>query len=856
MVDLKKLRAKKKEYHFDIKHKYEYTGHYKMIERPPIEKIKDAIKSFTAPKKDKKKAEKKQLSSSRPPGGFNFAILGAALLVALIILGIGFLYFSSLLQAEAYAFNVQTDKPEIFNTILGGEILSSGESGDSLYTGAAFIDYNTENLDTYNITLTPYQEHIPSEIFILNSKKIEATTYSDFISTLRSNLSKRNVILNEISISDLETLPQGAVVLVPTGVIPKELIGMDSLITINKLVDRGIVIIYMGQPFTKVLDGSLVVSLSDSQVRSLPFTFDQSEKPESSDGFNLFDARYRVSSSVGWKSTLKYGSVSVVRKNNGAFVFLPQTLDGGWRSNGAVAATDVARIIYEIPWATELEEPNTYEFTDPLDHNGSRYFFTNPFDATKGTIKVDFVGNSTLSNNPIIETLYIYLEKNDDNELFIKEGIKVVPTNITGERTRVTASLKEDTAASPDMFLIINDINATQVQMFPQGYVNVQSDSFFDIPVYVQRGEYIIELIDDESKKYAQSYMKVVGIDIEYKGISPDKSSVYLFDITMDDNPSTLGEVEIKVDDGEYGTYNFNNVNSIQLDLGSRTSDQNLPFGNHTFTFTSGSLVIEVPISHTKRSTIFDNPLFWLVVILTGGIVGLGIFFARQEAVYFAIDIPDFPPVARTRIPLSPDVVLSIFQKVNENYRWETTPLSPSEIKNGFKSIFYKGRPIFITDYNVEYLLEDLRKKGLVDGALGYFGLSSWKSKTGHTLQYLSIMRSLRDICVNNAVPFTGLNESEAADSVITVVGQQMYLHFFDKEGDVESMFHRVLTSIKRGITIVIFKNEFEKQEFVTLLNSSSSVAPLIMKMESDSKALLFNTTEELEDMIAEFKNV
>ena len=214
------------------------------------------------------------------------------------------------------------------------------------------------------------------------------------------------------------------------------------------------------------------------------------------------------------------------------------------------------------------------------------------------------------------------------------------------------------------------------------------------------------------------------------------------------------------------------------------------------------------------------------------------------------------PPVSRTRIPLPADTVLSVFEKVNENYRWQNTPLTASEVKNGFKDIFYKGKPIYITDYNVEYLLDELEKKGVVGSSLGYYGLVSWEGRSGHSIEYLSLMRRLRDICVNNAIPFTGIGESEEADSEITVVGQQMSLHFYERGIDPKALLSRVIPTIGTGIAIVLFRNEAEKEQFLRVMNSSPTVGPVIVKMETDSSSLLLHTMDELEKMLIEFKSM
>ena len=54
----------------------------------------------------------------------------------------------------------------------------------------------------------------------------------------------------------------------------------------------------------------------------------------------------------------------------------------------------------------------------------------------------------------------------------------------------------------------------------------------------------------------------------------------------------------------------------------------------------------------------------------------------------------------------------------------------------------------------------------------------------------------------------------------------------------------------------MLMKDEVDKQHFLKLLDSSPSAASLILKMEADSKSLLFLTPVELEDMVKEFKSI
>jgi len=853
MADLSS-KIKKKTYSFELKRKYQYVGHYKVKERPPIERIKDTLRSLVSPKRQEKKAE---AFSRPPPGGFNFMVFGAFIFIALIIIGLAWLYLTALLQPPPGIFEPQTEKADIQNTLISGEILTTGTRGTSQHIAAVLIGYETSNLANYTVNLTTYDGKIPTEVFILNSERLEATSYGDFIATLRANLARRKIILNEITIKQLETVPEGALVIVPSGAVPKEIIGVDSTLSMNKLADRGVVVVYIGQPYTKMLNGTLVSFTPKDTLNTLPIKFDEASPVSSTDGFHLFQPLYRaVPGGGGWSSGLAYGSVSIAKRGDGAFLFLPQTLDGGWRGNFTAAAEDVARIVFETPWVEPNAESKAYLFANQTGYSGRSFFFSEPFDSPNATLRVDFTGVSATSSNPVRETLFIRAEKAGKNTLIIEEGGRVVSANITNLPVRMNAQLREPQAAQPNMYLVVVDKDGNEVQSFPQGNINVQADASFDLLLYLDRGEYIVRLMDDESRVYAETYMKVVSIDIDYMGNDPQRKSIYRFDITMDGSPRTLSELSLTIDRGQSGTYKYNNVDKVRIDLSQYTGGEPLPFGNHSFDFTAGGLKVTVPVVHSRAKTIFDEPMFWITILLTGGIVGVGVIFARQEEVFFSLDVPDFPPVARTKISLNPDTVMSVFEKVNENYRWSSTPLTTNEVKNGFKDIFFQGKPIYITDYNVEFLLDDMEKKGLVRESLGYYGLTAWEGKTKHSIEYLSLMRRLRDICVNNAIPFTGLGESKEADSEITVVGQQMALHFYERATDPAGLLGRVIPTIGRGITIILFRNASDKEQFLRIMNSSPTIGPVIVKMEADSSSLLFNTMDELEKMLVEFKSM
>ncbi len=862
MVDLGQLKIKKKTYNFEVKRRFQNVRSYKVIQKPPLEVMKDKFKEFLSRKKKPRKsyrpkAEAKPVAPPPTVAGFNIIVVVAFVFIALIVLGIGLLFLTAAGAGVTPEFQPQVEKPDMENIILEAEIFTSGERGTVNHQASLLLDYQTKNVNNYSVTITAYSEEIPSEVYVLRSEYREASQYSEFLRLLRSNLSQRKMVLNEITISELETMPDGAIVVVPSGFVPKEILGFDSTMNMDDIANRGIIIVYIGQSFSRMFNGSDVVNTPKDPLKELPVVFNENAPIASTGGFNLFQPLYQVVPRSQWRGSMAYGSVSILKKGTGAFVFLPQTLDGGWRGaeGPAEAASDVARIIFETPWAQPIGQPKSYAFTEDKDLTSTRYLFSNPFEGNRSALKVEYTASSEALDIPLRETQYISVSKKQLGDLYVEGGVKQVSTNITDEPVRLNAIFREPEPGRPNMYLSIADIYGNEIESLPQGNLDAQGRPNFDLNVYLDRGEYMVRALDNEGKLYAQSYLKVVSIDIVYRPGVGRSPSVYTFDILMDGQPLSLGEVQVSVNKGTHGTYQFADVSRISVDVGPYTGGSPLDYGSHEFAFTAGNFKTSLTVDRIRPYSIFTDLKFYFVIFFTVGIVGVGVIFAKQDIVYYSIDIPDFPPVARAKIPMASATILSIFPKVNENYRWKNSPLTISEIKNGFKDLFAGGRPLFITDYNVEFLLHEFERRGLVKESMGYYGLKEWENSSKHSIEYLAMLRRLRDICVNNATPFTGLGESSVADSEVTVVGQQMFLHFYDRASDPSPFFSRVLSSVGQGITMIIFRNASDRYAFQEVL-SSPSAAAVTAKMELEGGSLQLLTFEEFEQTVRELKGM
>jgi hypothetical protein len=326
------------------------------------------------------------------------------------------------------------------------------------------------------------------------------------------------------------------------------------------------------------------------------------------------------------------------------------------------------------------------------------------------------------------------------------------------------------------------------------------------------------------------------------------RNDVFSFAIQGDGEQIAPELVTAKVDGGKYGTYTFRNTGALDIDL-KTTGNAPLPDGMHNATFQSGSFSATLPIEKKAPAPFYTQPFILGAVGIALVAFAIAYIFKASEIPVYGLDIPDFPPQSTTKVPLNKDALLGLFEKVNQKYRWKNTPLKASEVKGAFKDLLFEGRPIFISDYNLEYLLDQLVGLGLLKKEAGYYSKSSWEQETGLSAKYLSMFRSLRDICINEAIPFTPMGASKEYDAKITILGQDMYVHFYEGPQAIGA----VMGSLQLGLNIILAEDDGEVEELNEFLSSGDGAATLL-KLEVQAGSVQVKTLDDLQKMIKEMK--
>ncbi|MEM4272672.1 MAG: hypothetical protein QXH30_03705, partial [Candidatus Bilamarchaeaceae archaeon] len=533
------------------------------------------------------------------------------------------------------------------------------------------------------------------------------------------------------------------------------------------------------------------------------------------------------------------GCVSAFSYGDGTMLFLPQTLDGGWQK-GADAAMDVHSLIIGMPWMEPIASDSRVVLLK--DGPSVAEFFTSTFEGDRKYARV--VGFDNRSGNGFV--IVAYAQKGTKGEIYTL-GHNIPPAEVRPTQMDIVVDLREQGGEERLFLSVRNFTSEVDRHSVSASKVALNSQPTFAYTFKLPGGDYILEIVDSENNAYARSYMRSGTLSIA--SVKPNyQQDEYTFNFLLDGKPIRLtGSVYINGNPAKSKA--FTNAESVSVDA-ARINGAPLDAGQNKFTFKLGDYSSDVTISKPAVKSIFTEPFFLGAVGIAAVALVIGFLFARQGAVIYGLDIPDFPPQSTRKIPMKKETLLAIFQKVNETYKWKNTPLKLNEIKGGFRGMLYEGKPIFISDYNLEYVLSRLEGMGLVKKELEYYGLSSWEKESGRGMRQLAFFRKLRDICINNAVPFTPLGKEEGYDSRITVMGQEMYVHLYDEPGRVVP---NLLSSVSKGPNILVFEDEGEKDSFYEYISTGSAEATAL-KLEVQAGSVLTQTWQEFADMIKDMK--
>jgi len=862
-----KLKISKKAYVFDVRRKFAATRSFAVKKKAetPADDIRDNLQSFFKGRRHAAGAEKPAgapspsnasglqaapgqmpAAPSKPSGSLGAAVKIAAAIFILFFLAIGaivMMYGGA--QGGAPAPAAPSGFAGAYSSSLDQDsILTVGQAGSPSRVAYFLLGFESQNVSAANFSARLFREKPVTQVFMLEHARESADTYPLFHSRLAEALSMQGISVNEIGLESLSALPEGALLVVPTGYFPFELLSGGADSNFKSLLSRGVDIVYIGMPFdTLALDKSGgTVKMENNDISFVK------GRPESSDGFLLYDAQYVASPGRGAPGMSSqgalYGSVSAVRMGKGSMLFIPQFLDGGWVTDSdsqgyEKAAADVSRLIYDERWLAPLA--SAYANITAPSGKEPVSLYTTQFSEDSAFARIST--EALDGNGAVLRSFSIFrVEKAQKGEIYPRDPL-AVPFYLSGVKTRLNLALKESDPTPVKLFVgMYKDGFELQRSEFELGLTNPTIEKSVDFQVNAEPGEYVLAIIDSSGKVYAATVLTVTDLDI---GLSYADWQNGKFNFTLSAGGKPISPQSLSVAMDKSGEQQYSQSSMLRsggaAQLAYSYAGKIAP-GEHTFTFSAGGWSKDFSAEYYARKNLWDNPTVVILGVISLLVFGVGTVLRRPEVLRYGLDIPDFPPLTTIKIPLKRETVLEIFDNVNAGYSWKWMPLRSEELKSGFRKLTYNGKPILIGDFNLERVLSKLREEGAVRDELDYWGKTSWEKESNHSIRYLMIYRILRNVFVNNAVKFSKIDAIPECDVKAVLGNEEIYFHIMEEPR--ERVAHRALATVPRGRTIIIFKTLEESEDFRRALNSPSKLA-VALKMEVNNKNILLLPIKE-----------
>ncbi len=753
-----------------------------------------------------------------------------------ILVFIFFIYFIlSFFSKPPIPSHIEPTKTLFFSSnLMDSDLVTAGSLGNISYS--LYAIYNITLINQTNATATIFvYDNAPKEIYILKTPYTDMN-YNNILSLLVPMLRDKGFVVEEVAFGDVETLPAGALLLVPSGLMYYKFFepGPGNL---TSLLNRGVNILYVGNDFSVVLnDKGEKISLEKSKLKSLPFSFISSQV--SIKNLSIKTGLYKVE-----PSRMIYEGISVY-EGKGKMIFVPKALNTFvWKQDPKNAANDITKIIYDMYWLNQVSN-KTFEL-----HNGTNFIYSPPFKNPSVSAVIKFnIYNKNYSIDKIDSFL---LTKQYPGDLYVENGIEHPSFKMSGQEVTLIFDFKNISKTSEYIYLRVYK-NRDKILSLPvrnKPVLLMGHDLTYDFTPDLKSGIYLLTAEDKNNTIYSKSLFLISNISFVPTKIDFIKNH-FEFLVYTDSKPTPIYQkVSVILDDDPRTEKDFAGIKNITLDYPHLF----LKDGDHTFKFKIRDEVVSVVLTKRSRKTIFSNPIAWILIFLVAALVGVTSYIATHREKLYYLDIPEFPPIESTRTVLKVSRVLKLFEEINKDYKWKNTPLKFSEIKKGFSKIIYNSKPVFISDYNLSLILEELEKKGYIKSFLGYYGLTKWEDK--YSIPYLAMFRKVRDICISRIVPFTNLGKEKFADVKLTLDLQNIYLHFAEDKNAFERASLRALKTISKGLTIILFPDEATKKEYLEMLNSLD-INLIILKLFIIAGLILPLTVDELDKRLKELRGL
>ncbi len=703
----------------------------------------------------------------------------------------------------------------------------------------ARIHYTESNATSMNASITVFKSNPILPIYLVDTQSYCEQCFipSTLFGYLNSSLSSDGLVLNRssfrlININELSSVPKGAIVIIASGLMPNILLPGETYfeqcprytnVTLLSLLSAGDTVLYVGRNLSTSVSCSGQVILTSNQTLSSLGAIADWSAPQNTLGVNgTTNPLYLKNQTFEYTAAPGYGTSSYISILNGTFVVLGNYPSAGWNDSAFLLSSDISKVILSRYWAPVLASgaipasapsnsgnftiftlnnvlPNipssagiindSYSLVQVHMSNGHRYL------NKEILLKYKFLQNGTLSIPPIVgqsQQVQIESQISDSAARTIIGHIQIYNQNFS---------------VAPQSPIPIGQIGASII---------ITSTSFL-----LPSGYYIASLIDQNGVQYssALTYVQnstIVPVKEDFKNAS------FIFSATS--NASQVNGVQYQINiNGAYSENGTASGGVINYYLPKGTA---LSYGSGSFNVRMLNDSYSIPYSYTNPGIVIP-PLYIEFAIAAIVIVVLNKVLVPSSSDLYYIDVPEISHTKMEHVKESAETIISVFNKVNDFYKWRYVPLTAEEIKSGISSnVKYGNSRVFITLRNTHSILNKLVKDGVLVSTDEYFAPKSWISDSGHSIDFLVIYRKIRDFCIANGMMSTEMDTATKWDMVVTRKGTQKYIKIYSENFKIRDI------EINKNIrTFVVFLNEDNRLDFMDKLRKSHGKNAEILKL-------------------------
>ncbi len=680
-------------------------------------------------------------------------------------------------------------KAQAFGYVIGRELLYYNNSHS--LAPYLLLHYSTFNSSVLYVNASLSKFPVPNNIFILNTTNeciycdnVSAVAYSIYSNLKSYGLLPGTKSLYIVEINSVLNMPNDSILIVLNGLMPQQFFsnvpGSNEMV-IDRLLDKGTSIIYVGKNFNSVLiPGSIIVKNSN-----LPYYMLTNQTTRNSTFYNAVKANtlqdlFFYNQTFTFFRQSEFGYVAYANARNGTVVAFSNYVDT-WAPK--YAGVGIAKAISEQFWIPRYASGNVTLSLPRLNSTGNIGIVLN--DTSISTVNTSISEITGSLNSTAYARLLLYTDRSYGTgngsayyyitykpTFSINGSVSLPDFVIPGETVPIEMTIFSNSSAQTTIapHITIYDINMTPIVSQPLSPFHTSGNFSFTVqkPFYTVPGKYILSLDGISGYRYASAFLYIPPISITLKSYTNNT-----FNISVLVNGMGLNNLNYTITvNNKYPSKGFIDNGAIYYALPSNTptiyGDLNFSISmlSHQFNFTVPHPGVKITITGSEVDII-------VVVII------VIILMAAVKAPYrdeFYLDVPSLPKQKFVEIKLKPKELIGTFDKLNLYYHWKYMPLSIEEVRTAIvNNIRYQSMPVAVTYNNVETVLNQLTGLGYLDSADELYAPREWE-KSGFDIEYLAAFKKLRVWFIMHAYMFTEIGSSSSADIVATVKRERIYI--------------------------------------------------------------------------------